>query len=103
MSAMMSPNSRWFGCTVVPRKYVQGQSPVDDMEYTSYVVKSMMNEFSHSNVYAESEMTAKDSVIGGYSCLFIREDDIGITNFQTLIPWRCWFDTDMFGNPNAVF
>lgn len=103
MSAMMSPNSRWFGCTVVPRKYVQGQSPVDDMEYTSYVVKSMMNEFSHSNVYAESEMTAKDSVIGGYSCLFIREDDKGITNFQTLIPWRCWFDTDMFGNPNAFF
>ena len=90
MSAMMSPNSRWFGCSVVPRKYRMGQTALDDMEYTTYVVNSMMNEFARSNVYSESEVTAKDSIIGGYSCLFVTEDTNGTTNFQALIPWRCW-------------
>ena len=103
MSAMMSPNSRWFGCSVVPRKYRMGQTALDDMEYTTYVVNSMMNEFARSNVYSESEITAKDSIIGGYSCLFVTEDTNGTTNFQALIPWRCWFDTDIFGNPDTFF
>lgn len=104
ISAVIPQNSRWFGATIVPRKYEMGQDPVEDLEYTSYVEKSMMEEFSKSNFYSQSKVASFDSVIGGYSCMLVQEDPaFRRTNFQTLVPWRCWFDCDRFGNWDTFF
>lgn len=104
MSALMPQNSNWFGVTVVPRLYRMGQSVVEDMEYSSYTVKAMMDEFSRSNFYASSKLASYDSVIGGYSCQLVQEDTKGNrTNYDTLVPWRCWFDCDRFGNWDKFF
>lgn len=104
MSAIVPQNSRWFGATIQPRIYQMGQSPIEDMEYTSYVDKAMMEEFAKSNFYTENQVSSMDSFIGGYSCMLVQEDPVRHrTNFSTLVPWRCWFDCDRFGNWDTFF
>ena len=104
MSALMPQNSRWFGVGVTPRKYQMGQSPIEDLVYSSYVEKSMMNEFSHSNFYSQEKLSSLDTIIGGYSCMMVQEDPVTQrTNYTTFVPWRCWFDCDRFGNWDTFF
>ena len=104
MSAVVPQNARWFGASIVPRIYRMGQSPIEDLVYTSYVEKCMMEEFSKSNFYAQNKLASMDSFIGGYSCMMVQEDPVKKrTNFDTLVPWRCWFDCDRFGNWDTFF
>ena len=104
MSAVVPQNARWFGASIVPRIYRMGQSPIEDLVYTSYVEKSMMEEFSKSNFYAQNKLASLDSFIGGYSCMLVQEDPVKKrTSFDTLVPWRCWFDCDRFGNWDTFF
>lgn len=104
MSALMPRNSKWFAVSIVPRLYEIGQDPVEDLVYASYVEKSMQSELDHTNIYSEAKLGSFDSVIGGYSCMMMQEDEYEHrTNFNTLVPWRCWFDCDRFGNWNTFF
>lgn len=103
-SALMSQNSKWFACNIVPRIYRMGQSPIEDLEYTSYVEKAMMDEFATSNMYASSKLASKDAIIGGYSCQLVQEDETRHRTFyDTLVPWRCWFNHDRYYNWDTFF
>ncbi len=103
-SALMSQNSKWFAVNIAPRKYTMGQNPLEDIEYTSYVEKAMMEEFATSNMYASSKLASKDAIIGGYSCQLVQEDTTRHKTFyETLVPWRCWFNHDRFNNWDTFF
>lgn len=103
-AALMSQNSKWFACNIVPRIYTMGQSPIEDLEYTSYVEKAMMDEFATSNMYASSKLASKDAIIGGYSCQLVQEDETRHRTFyDTLVPWRCWFNHDRYYNWDTFF
>lgn len=104
MSSLMSENQRWFSTRLVPRDYRMNIDPVEDLDYSEYVVKSMLSEFTNSNFYSETGLASLDSIIGGYSCELVQEnEEEHITFFQTLPPWRCWFDKDLKGNWDTFF
>ncbi len=103
-AALMSQNTKWFACQIAPRMYKMGQNPIEDLEYTSYVEKAMMEEFATSNMYASSKLASKDSIIGGYSCQLVQEDEVRHRTFyETLVPWRCWFNHDRYYNWDTFF
>lgn len=103
-SALMDRNTKWFACSIVPRLYKMGQNPIEDIEFTSYVEKALMDEFSASNLYPSSSLASKDSMIGGYSCQLVQEDPVRHrTVYDTLVPWRCWFNHDRFYNWDTFF
>ncbi len=104
MSALMSENQEWFSARLAQRDYRIGSDPADNLAYSSYVTKSMLSEFRNSNFYSETGLASLDSIIGGYSCELVQNnDEENISYYQTLAPWRCWFDKDMKGNWDTFF
>lgn len=99
MSAFMSPTQRWFGLTIKPRVYTMGQDVLQEFEWCTYAERAMMSEFQRSNLYSEANIASYDSIIGGYSCMGVQENPVeGRTFFQTYVPWRCYFDRDIYRN-----
>lgn len=99
MSAFMSPTQRWFGLTIKPRVYRQGMDVLQDFDWCSYAERAIMSEFQRSNLYSEANIASYDSIIGGYSCMGVQENPVeGRTFFQTYVPWRCYFDRDVYRN-----
>lgn len=104
MSSLMSESQKWFSTKLVPRDYRLNQDPVDNLDYCDYVEKAMRSEFTNSNFYSETGLASLDSIIGGFSCELVQEnEEEHITFFQTLPPWRCWFDKDLKGNWDTFF
>lgn len=99
MSAFMSPTQRWFGLAIKPRLYTMGQDVLQDFEWCTYAERAMMSEFQRSNLYSEANIASYDAIIGGYSCMGVQENIVeGRTFFQTYVPWRCYFDKDIYRN-----
>lgn len=104
MSALMSENQAWFSARLIPRNYRMSYDPAENLDYSSYVVKSMLSEFGNSNFYSETGLASLDSIIGGFSCELVQNnEEENISFYQTLAPWRCWFDKDTKGNWDTFF
>lgn len=101
MSSMMSPTQKWFGIKIKPRRYTIGQDVLPELEWTSYAEQAMMDEFQRSNLYSEATLASYDCAIGGYSCMAVQENEVDHRSFfTTFVPWRCYFDRDMYKNWN---
>ena len=104
MGAFMSPTQEWFSLRLKSKNYHDDVPPDYGYEFTDYVRRAVKDEFDHSNFYSENELASKDSVCGGYSCTLVQNNPKGeICYYQTLLPWRCWFDMDVIGNWNQFF
>lgn len=104
MSSLMSENQKWFSARIKSRDYRMRTDPVENLDYSDYVVKAMLSEFMNSNFYSETGLASLDSIIGGFSCEMVQEnEEENISYYKTLPPWRCWFDRDLKGNWDTFF
>lgn len=104
MGAFMSPTQEWFTFRLRSKDFYVSVEPDYGHQFTDYLQKSLKDEFDHSNFYQENEMASKDTVAGGYSCLMVQNNPKeNMCFYQTLLPWRCWFDKDLQGNWNKFF
>lgn len=104
MGAFMSPNQDWFSLRLISKKNLSLAEPDYGIDFTDYVKRATKYELDHSNFYSENEMASKDSFCGGYSCTLIQNNPKkNMCYYQTLLPWRCFFDMDLQGNWNQFF
>lgn len=104
MGAFMSQNQDWFKSRIISKNPEVTYEPDYGNEYTSYVNRAMKMEMDSSNLYEQSKMAAKDTVAGGYSCMLVQNDpENGRCHYDTLMPWRCCFDSDINGNWDTFF
>lgn len=104
MGAFMSPTQEWFSIRMKSKDYYENVEPDFGYQFTDYVRRSIKDEFDHSNFYSENELASKDTVCGGYSCILVQNNSKKRRcYYQTLLPWRCWFDKDVIGNWNQFF
>lgn len=104
MSSLMSENQKWFSASIKSRDFRVSIDPAESLDYSDYVSKAMLAEFSNSNFYSETGLASLDSIIGGFSCELVQEnEEENISYYKTLPPWRCWFDRDLKGNWDTFF
>lgn len=104
MGNIMSPNQDWFLARIISRDPHIVLDPDYGADYTEYVKNDMKDELNNSNFYAEESLATMDCITGGYSCtMFQNNPDAGRVFATTFEPWRCWFDTDAFGNNDQFF
>lgn len=100
MNSMMSPNSPWFELEVV-----KGEEYLDEaraLEWAQDAQRRMMREFAASDLYDQADLANMDSIVGGYSCMEIRQGEKGL-EFKTYIPWDCWYHMDRYGRCDRFF
>lgn len=105
MDSFTPPNQNWFSPTLKMKKYGASVMPDFGHEYTDYVRDSMMDEMEHSNFYEQNDLSNKDTIVGGYSCMLIQnnpdaDDGKGRIFCTAMNPWQCYFDKDLNGDWN---
>ena len=104
MGNIMSPNQDWFMARIVSRDPHEVREPDYGADFTEYVKNAMKDEMNNSNFYAEESLATMDCITGGYSCtMFQNNPDKKRVFATTFEPWRCWFDTDAYGNNDQFF
>lgn len=104
MGNIMSPNQDWFVARIVSRDPHINLEPDYGSDFTEYIKNAMKYEMNNSNFYDQESLATMDCITGGYSCTMFQnnpeENRIFATTYE---PWRCWFDSDEYGNNDQFF